>query len=160
MMKSSLAIILTISFIAIALFSFAAMDSAMRDHKGCVAAVARNAPCPEAGLLEFLIFHLGVFKNFTSAAFELFSAVAAYPALILLFSAVLLCLFYFGKKTVSKSDNLDLAAVLKRIFEIPFSSAKERILYWLSLLEQRAPKLSRTHWAHQNPSQKYPLAAF
>lgn len=69
-MRSIFASWLVLSFIAVAVFGFAAMDHGRGQNHGCIAAAAQGIDCPyEANPLNFisLTFHINALKNFSTA---------------------------------------------------------------------------------------------
>ena len=88
-MKFWLTIVITASFLGIAVFGVFAMSHGGHRYGGCVATTATGAPCPsESNALVSALFHLNAFKNFSTAAF------VNLAARLLLFAFVLLCGLY------------------------------------------------------------------
>lgn len=68
-MKELFIILLTMSFISIAVFGVFSMHSEMQNHSdNCVAAAVQGIDCPKQNnILDFLFFHFGAFKNLLTA---------------------------------------------------------------------------------------------
>jgi len=120
-MKVILKTLVFLSFALIALFGFAAMGDSI-GH--CIVSAMQGTVCPTNSLGSFASFHLGFFKNFSSAAFETLAAAAVLFALAL----------------------LTIVSTILTSLEIPSSAAKEieetggllpvrKTRRWLSLLE-------------------------
>lgn len=63
------------SFIGIAVFGIFGMHLGMQNHDGGCVAATQGTACPkQANPIDYLIFHLDAFKNFSTATF---SAIAA-----------------------------------------------------------------------------------
>jgi len=67
-MRLNLAIFLIFGFTAIAVFGFLGMNlGGDHAHWGCLGASSGVLPCEENNPLDFSIFHISAFKNFSSA---------------------------------------------------------------------------------------------
>lgn len=84
-MEFVLKFILLSSFLLVALFGFAVM---MNGSAHCLASLMEGAACPE-GLFGFASFHIGFFKNFSSAVFNNVGLLAAFLVLGFLSAAVI-----------------------------------------------------------------------
>ncbi len=116
-----LVLLVSLSFIGMAVFGFAGMASDMEDgHASCIAIALKGNNCPE-GQFAFSIFHIEALKTFSIAVFAamvLFSAVGLFD----LFSAVPIL-----------PDRLN--SPLDFIFEKNYSVRDRRIMRWFSLHE-------------------------
>lgn len=83
-MKTACTTFLICSFLAVALFGVFAMNNGS-GHDGCIAAATQKTPCPENNVSEFIAFHLGALKIFSTAVFG-----------VLLFAMVLLLGVFAG----------------------------------------------------------------
>jgi hypothetical protein len=129
-----LAFLVIFSFIFIAVFGFLAMNhTSGHKHFGCIAALSRAADCPQgsAGLLDFAIFHINAFKNFSTVVFaENFSA-----TFLICYWLLFIALMAAGRgvgPTDSKSDFSFYYLRFQRVFGPPL---KRKLISWISLHE-------------------------
>ncbi len=78
-MSKYLAIVSIISFIAIAVLGFIAINHNGKLHVlGCIASLKEEAFCPEENVLAFINFHLNVLRSFSIAVFNILPALALF----------------------------------------------------------------------------------
>lgn len=90
--KSSLAFLITASFIGIAVFSFLAMGEHEPGHNfsGCIAVLQGETDCSVfEGLVGFASFHLNAFKIFSSANFMATTMALLLFLAVIIFSTIL-----------------------------------------------------------------------
>ncbi|OGF61732.1 hypothetical protein A2926_02705 [Candidatus Giovannonibacteria bacterium RIFCSPLOWO2_01_FULL_44_40] len=116
-----LTIWLVLSFTAIAVFGFLAMNADMADHKqGCLAATASGAICPSENMFNIAFFHTNAFKSF-SLALEFFAFL------------ILICTALANFSTKTSPLLLDFSPVFKKMRFL--TSLERRMTYWLALHE-------------------------
>ncbi|KKW19989.1 MAG: hypothetical protein UY63_C0003G0002 [Parcubacteria group bacterium GW2011_GWA2_51_10] len=125
-MAKSVAFILAISFLAVALFGFSDAHLGMQSHgSDCVAATVLSADCPRGGsLFASFAFHMDAFKDFTAAT--------ASSAALLLFALAFALVLVFVGSSLSPPQFKD------RIFYslYAFNRSRDRwLLRWLALHE-------------------------
>lgn len=130
-MKSLLAFILLLSFVATAVFGVFGMHAFMQNHEGgCVAAATQAADCPrENNSLGYLAFHLNAYKRFSLATPGENAAAALLSAfvMLLLIGLAFFSLWLFGSPR---------PAFCKHRFKDSFShSQKQALARWLAFHE-------------------------
>lgn len=125
---------LTISFVAIAVFGFAASD--YDNHNKCIVAIAQGGSLCHNSALDFVVFHLGTLKSFSLAIFDFTFLTIATALFFLAFIATI-----FDKKIFNVCD---AAVKVSYIIVQEISSLKQKIelSHWLALREKRDPSLS------------------
>jgi len=122
-MEFILKFILLSSFLLVALFGFAVMANGSAH---CLASLMKGAACPE-GLFGFASFHIGFFKNFSSAVFSNVGLLAAFLVLGFLSAAVI---------GLRKKLLFTVPSFSRNIYDASEQSPSARkIKKWLSLLE-------------------------
>ena len=131
-MKSLLTIVLLIGFVGVAVFGFAGVSHGASDahDSGCIMALAQGADCPtEERAADFLAFHLGTFKSFSTAIF-------GEPALASLLTLILLAAFIAAAALASDATpSRSVAHFRHRWREFLCAVKQRRLLFWLSLRE-------------------------
>lgn len=135
-MKIALTTFLILGFIGIAVFGVFAMDFAMdggeHGHDGCIAATAQGGNCPgwQSGI-ALLIFHLDVFRGFSTAVFSDYFA-SAYVSLFVLLSGAV-----FGFFATARQMAPELTTNYRHFGFVELSSFRTRqeFIYWLALHE-------------------------
>jgi len=118
-------------FLLIAVFGFAAMGDGV-GH--CIASAMQGAVCPTGDLVGFASFHLGFFKNFSSASFETFLALAVLALAVLVLLLIRTGALPLFKEAVAEGSGGGGGGN---------GSPAERVREWLSLLEN-SPSLAFT----------------
>lgn len=124
-MKSAFITLLIISFIGVAVFGFVSMIFGDAHGYDCIASNRLGAFCPLNNAFDFVIFHIGAFKYFSTAIFVF--------SLTLLIAALSLVAFSVLPRPLSNDEEND-----DSVFSTP--GAKfivlpkiRRITRWLSL---------------------------
>lgn len=90
-MSRTIATILTISFIGIAIFGFLGIEFMNGHHASCIVSTASGSMCPDSeSPLGFINFHFNALKNFSTAVSPSFILLALSLVLILSFAFGLL----------------------------------------------------------------------
>jgi hypothetical protein len=124
-MRPFITTFLIVSFVAIAVFGFTAMN---HEHQvGCLAEAAsgQSMPCPAHDAVGFLEFHLNAFKAFSLAIFGKIVDILIILALALVSIPLRRFLFFLASVFL---------AVRRRIRE-KISFYKEQLIRWLCLFE-------------------------
>lgn len=114
---------LIVSFLAIAVFGFLAMDMENGDkHANCLAAAPGSAACPNGNAFAAAFFHIAAYKNFSAALLVL--------ALTLSFglAALFISRFELSPPDLSPSSK-------KYSFAFKIRASKNRLIRWLALHE-------------------------
>lgn len=129
-MKKNLAVFITCSFVAIAVFGVFAMNHGESSHGRCIAETAAGADCPQNNIFATANFLLNVFKSFSTA-----------NLISIIFLALVASLMGFcipmTVKDIAAMHHLILERSFKRSYPTKFQLARLRILY-----EKRDPALS------------------
>ena len=117
-MRKFATILIVIGFSAITVFGIFAMNHG-HNEAGCIAASAQGATCPNTeNTLSFIAFHLGAFKNFSTATF----IVTALLSIAILLSTA-------GSLVVAPSYSG------RQLFSLSVPLLKQRLTRWLALHE-------------------------
>ncbi len=131
-MKSLLTIVLLIGFVGVAVFGFAGVSHGASDahDSGCIMALAQGADCPtEERAADFLAFHLGTFKSFSTAIF-------GEPVLASLTALILLVLGFAAFELRADAVHPRLAAYARyRWRQFLDLAEKRKLLFWLARCE-------------------------
>ncbi len=122
-MRSTFVSWLILSFLAVAVFGFLAMNMENeRGHANCIAAVAGDTTCPEGNAFASALFHITAYKNFSAALVVL--------ALMLPFGLIVV----FGNKSALPPPNLNPTF---QKYSAPFKSSAlaRQLIHWLALHE-------------------------
>ncbi|KKQ90745.1 MAG: hypothetical protein UT16_C0031G0006 [Candidatus Azambacteria bacterium GW2011_GWA2_39_10] len=68
-MKFAFITFLIISFVGVAVFGFVSMIFGDTHNGGCIASNRLGAFCPLNSVFDFVVFHIGAFKYFSTAIF-------------------------------------------------------------------------------------------
>ncbi len=119
-------------FLTIAVFGVFSMNHGSEHGQGCIAAVAQgNIDCPnKTGPFAFLIFHLDVFKSFSTATFGSPSVMESLVVLALILISFLT--LFFGGATTIFSQLQVRRRKRQESFEFPLRLKLNR---WLALHE-------------------------
>jgi len=124
-MKLNLAILLIFGFTAIAVFGFLGMNlNGDHAHFGCLGAFSGVLPCKESNPLDFSIFHMSAYKNFSSAVLN-----APFFAMPLLSVWMSIFLAVFVLALLSKT-RLIFARVSEKSPGLVWLPLKKSILSW------------------------------
>lgn len=139
-MRSILATILTISFVAVAIFGFVAINpNGGRSFNGCIAAASHGGSCPgEESPLNIFDFHINAFKSFSTAVFDLlilgFVVFVAAPfvlkALQEIYRASLKQVLIDNRYKLRHKECLNSTSLIRKLFR------------WLAIHELRDPETS------------------
>lgn len=132
-MKFTATLLVLVSFIGLAVFGIAFMDSGKHHESSfiaCVGSLTQGATCPSDNPVASSIFHLNSFRAFSSS--PLTQSVALLLVTVgLLLAAAMLKAIRVG--FVSSLNTKPLA--LKKIFETSYQPFKEEKILWNSLHE-------------------------
>ena len=133
-MKTSIAILITLSFIGISVFGVLAMGHSGSHSGGCIAMAAGGvkSPCPLLDPLGFANFHIDIFQSFSSATMGV-----SFNGTLAVLSAMILMLagWYYavaGSSGVLFSRPLPLQKI---ILAEHFFLARRKVNSWISFHE-------------------------
>ena len=124
-MRPNLAIFLILGFTAIAVFGFLGMNlNGDHAHFGCLGASSGVLPCKESNPLDFSIFHMSAYKNFSSAVLSYFLFAAP---LLLFWVFVFLAVFISASQIKTR---LIFARISEKSPDLVWLPLKKSILSW------------------------------
>lgn len=135
-MNQKMAYLLIISVFGVAVLGFYAMNMGEHSHHaGCIASVVNGIDCPvPSNTPEFLSFHLGAFKSFSTAV--LITGLSVLFALTLTYFAVLGFSTLFYDFLDSK---IQLTLRFKRFLDSLFYFSLRKKIRWL-ILHENSPQ--------------------
>ena len=123
-MKSAFITLLIISFIGVAVFGFVSMIFGDTHNGGCIASSRLGAFCPLNSAFNFVVFHIGAFKYFSTAIFNF--------SLTLLLVALSFTIFSVLPRPLNNDEDEDFIFGVQRD-KFPVLSKSKKITRWLSL---------------------------
>jgi len=123
-MKSLLTILLIISFVGVAVFGFVSMIFGDTHNGGCIASNRLGAFCPLNSVFDFVVFHIGAFKYFSTAIFVF--------SLTLLLVALSFIIFSVLPRPLNNDEDEDFVFGVQR-GKFPVFLKNKEIIRWLSL---------------------------
>ncbi len=120
-MKFAFVTLLIISFVGVAVFGFLSMIFGHMHDGGCIASNGINALCPLNNIFTFVVFHLNVFKYFSTAV---------QVVVLLIFLSGMI--FSVLPRPLDKDEDDDFAFSW-HVRKFPILSKSKKIIRWLSL---------------------------
>ena len=130
-MKSAFITLLIISFIGVAVFGFVSMIFGDMHNGGCIASNQLGAFCPLNSVFDFVVFHIGAFKYFSTAIFVF--------SLTLLLVALSFIIFSVLPRPLNNDEDEDFVFGVQR-GKFPMLLKNKEIIRWL-LLRIKSPAL-------------------
>ena len=128
-----LALLIILTAGTVGIFGFLGMHHGNSDHIGCIAATAKQMPCPHNNPIAFVNFHQAAFNIFsqTLPGVSMLIAIMALLALFIGLSSIFSKDFQFDRQVNFTSQKL-LAKTLSY-------KPQSQFLSWLALHEKRDP---------------------
>lgn len=129
--KALFIILLTMSFVGIAVFGVFGMHTSMQNHSdNCVAVAVQGVDCPKQNnIFNFLFFHFNAFKNFLTVIFSEF----AFSSLIFYSLVIGIAIGVLSEN--SGPPRFNSARHELRRLELFSLLARYKFFYWLALHE-------------------------
>ncbi len=123
-MKFAFITFLIISFVGVAVFGFVSMIFGDTHNGGCIASNRLGAFCPLNSVFDFVVFHIGAFKYFSTAIFVF--------SLTLLLVALSFIIFSVLPRPLNNDEDEDFVFGVQR-GKFPVFLKNKEIIRWLSL---------------------------
>ncbi|MDP3996707.1 MAG: hypothetical protein Q8P86_03385 [bacterium] len=134
-MKRFFVTILILFFAGVSVFGVYNVGERGWQNVGCINALLKGEKCPQGNVSEFLNFHFGASKIFSTAVFT---------AGVLVLAIFLLLAFAVDRFLKNTSGKLLAVFIfVRKRFQEPFikSEYRDKFTYWLSLLENSPSSL-------------------
>ena len=123
-MKFAFITFLIISFVGVAVFGFVSMIFGDTHNGGCIASNRLGAFCQLNSVFDFVVFHIGAFKYFSTAIFVF--------SLTLLLVALSFIIFSVLPRPLNNDEDEDFVFGVQR-GKFPVFLKNKEIIRWLSL---------------------------